>query len=501
MKRRLYAPAVLLAGLLSAQIIATAHVYLSNLDLLQASEAILRSGYLMVPNTQVTARLDSPTTAMAGGVLFTLSIGAGLSLITLMAVWIWDRIFKRRRRAVLGALLIWAAALLLINDNGWNPIASIYLTVVPLVTSLAAIQLMPPRTILLSPTGVIWPVAAVILLAAMWTMVLDRDLFTNVRDNLLLNNRFGKAITNAYYAYTLFPAEAFKSLNQKQLRTCVLGDSLDHPDWDRLEKTFRTRDYLPIPAGQPVDLSAAQDRSTDGFVLQHGKENVLRISRQKLFASTTEVLATYSQRMDRNRTFRTLTLVCLVIGLPVVLFVFLFSVLGVLPNLFLTVSFSDGIAALLCVAAGIGLLIPVYQGRSASAAVNDPQAALASASLNMRIAALKQSYAKKQDIYPEVLKYSLNSSPHVAERYWVARNLAFTQNPQAGAILSRLLGDPIPIVACQALWAIGERKDPTMVATIIDRINTSPHWYVQMYAYRALRNLGWVQPRSPQLSY
>ena len=44
MKRRLYAPVVLFIGLLSAQIVATAHVYLSNLDLLQATEAVMRAG-------------------------------------------------------------------------------------------------------------------------------------------------------------------------------------------------------------------------------------------------------------------------------------------------------------------------------------------------------------------------------------------------------------------------------------------------------------------------
>ena len=68
-------------------------------------------------------------------------------------------------------------------------------------------------------------------------------------------------------------------------------------------------------------------------------------------------------------------------------------------------------------------------------------------------------------------------------------------------MLLALADDPVPIVACQALWALGERKNQAAVPMIINRINTSSHWYIQMYGYRALRTLGWVQPRSPQLSY
>ncbi|HSO21172.1 MAG TPA: hypothetical protein VLT88_17015, partial [Desulfosarcina sp.] len=320
MKRRLYAPAVLLVGLLSAQIVATAHVYLSNLDLLQASEAILRTGYLAVPNARVVERLDALTTAMAGGLLFTLSIGAGLSLAALVAVWLWDRAFRRRRKALLAGLLVWAAGLLLVNDGGWNLVASTYLIVVPLVTALAAVQLMPARTTLLSPTGVVWPVAAVLVLAAVWTLVLDRHLFTNVRDHLLLASPVGQSITNAYYAYTLFPAEAFKSLEQKQLRTCTLGASLDRSDWHRLERTFRAHDYLPMPAGHPTDLAVARENDADAFVLEDHRGKVIGVPPQELFSRPDDVLSAYSRALDRNRMFRTLTLICLVLGLPLVLF-------------------------------------------------------------------------------------------------------------------------------------------------------------------------------------
>lgn len=501
MKRRLYAPAVLVVGLLSAQIVATAHVYLSNLDLLQATEAVMRSGYLAVPNARVAEHLDSLATAMAGGLFFTLSIGAGLSLATLIGAWLWDRVFRRRRTVLFFYLLIWAAGIVLVNDNGWNLVASAYLVVVPLITGVAAIELLPARTTLVSPAGVFWPVSAAIILALLWSLVLDRHMFSNIRDHLLLGNRTGQAITDAYYAYTLFPAEAFKSLEQKQLRTCVLGSSLDRASWTRLERTVRAHDYLPIAAGNPADLTIGLHTDKKRFSLENNRHAVLNVPADDLLASPEKALVVYSNRLDRNRMFRTLTLACLLLGLPLVLFSFLFSIIGILPNLFLTVAVSDVIAATCCIVVGGILLVPVYQGHTATAEPATSSMAFSAPSPANRIAALRLACENQRDIAVEVIKKGIENSPHTAERYWLARCLAYTRDPAAHDILLTLADDPAPIVACQALWALGERKNQAAVPEIIDRINASSHWYVQMYGYRALRTLGWVQPRSPQLSY
>ena len=177
MKRQLYAAAVLCIGLLSAQIVATAHVYLSNLNLLQATEALMRSGYLVVPNTLVTARLDTLPTAVAGGLFFTLSIGSGLALMTLGIAWLWDRAFQRRRREGLLFIFAWIAVLYLVNAHGFNMVASLYLVVVPLVTATAAILLLPARTTLISSTGVLWPISTALVLTLVWGAVSGQPSF------------------------------------------------------------------------------------------------------------------------------------------------------------------------------------------------------------------------------------------------------------------------------------------------------------------------------------
>jgi HEAT repeat protein len=147
------------------------------------------------------------------------------------------------------------------------------------------------------------------------------------------------------------------------------------------------------------------------------------------------------------------------------------------------------------------LLVPVYRGHTATTVPANLSMAFSAPSSFTRIAALRQAYEDRRDIAAEVKKEGIENSPHIAERYWLARSLVHTKNPAGHAMLLALADDPVPIVVCQALWALGERNNRAAVPSIINRINTSSHWYIQMYGYRALRTLGWVQPRSPQLSY
>ena len=501
MRRRLYAPIVLGIGLLITQLIATVHVHLSNLELLHTSDQIIRAGYLMIPNAQVQEHLGSLTTAMTGGLFFTLSIGTGLSLVTLISVWLWDRVFQRSRKATLVGGCIWIMGLFLINDNGWNPMASTYLFAVPLLTGICAVALLPEQTTLLSSSIVLWPVSVVIILTLMWGLVLNKNLFTNVRDYLLLANRIGEPITNAYYTYTLFPAEAFKSLNQKQIRTCRLGNTIKNALRYQMERTLRSRDYLPVPGDDSVDLTIERDAQTNQLQLKNSHRTVLHLSQKKFFIDPGKALTTYSQNQDRYGNFRTLTLFCLLLGLPLVLFTFTYCFLSLLPHMFIATPLCDIVAAIFCIGIGTALWIPVYQGHIAAKPQSLTDNAPYESSTVDRITALKQANKNRKDIFEKTQEFEIEESSNIAERYWLARSMVHSAQPKATAVLLKLADDPVPIIACQALWAMGQRGDRKMIPQVIEKITESSHWYVQMYGYRTLRKLGWVQPRSPQLFY
>jgi hypothetical protein len=78
----------LLIGLALAQILASIHVYLSNKDLYDSMMAIKDAGYLPIPNPHVMGKLHKAGPAFFGGLFFTFSIGAAISLLSLALAWI-----------------------------------------------------------------------------------------------------------------------------------------------------------------------------------------------------------------------------------------------------------------------------------------------------------------------------------------------------------------------------------------------------------------------------
>ena len=71
-KRQYFGPFIvcLFAGLATAQIIATLHVYLSNTSLFHTLTTIDEAGYLAVPNGWIIRNLQSFASAFYGGLFF-----------------------------------------------------------------------------------------------------------------------------------------------------------------------------------------------------------------------------------------------------------------------------------------------------------------------------------------------------------------------------------------------------------------------------------------------
>ncbi|NIW00069.1 hypothetical protein GWN26_13480, partial [Candidatus Saccharibacteria bacterium] len=85
----------------------------------------------------------------------------------------------------------------------------------------------------------------VIVLALLLSWQIDSRMFTDFRDIYLLSNPVGSKINKFYYKYTLYPAEVFKSLNQKMLKTGMI-ESQKADVTRMLENIFLNDDYIPI---------------------------------------------------------------------------------------------------------------------------------------------------------------------------------------------------------------------------------------------------------------
>jgi hypothetical protein len=525
--------AVLLLGLVEAQVIATFQVYFSNADLYRTLLALKQAGYLIVPNQLILPRLLSLKSAFWGGLFFTFTIGVFLTFLSWSAAWVFNRIFTNNRLFLIFCVLAWLTALGLINSRGFCFLTTLYFVFIPVSVFVAASKVFAHskssavyrQLLLLVP---------LLLLSLMWATQANTLLFVNLRDKLLLSNSAGIKVNDFYYRYAYYPAEVFKSLDQKLLKSFSLGSIQKKPVEQILEKTLLAHDYLAVDEAQnPGHLVVREDNGLLSF--QHNGKTILQTKFPEFLASPGKWLEEFSLQTDTYLPFRRFTLFSLLVSLPIVLYAVCFSLIFlVISSALLAISYLPGhqsapsprplpqsggevnppsaapeatkgwgersskisrwVAAVLCFFLGTALLLYVHG--SAKEESTDLARALASDQWETRVAALKLIEQKKIEVGDFEAYPSLMKSPHVAERYWFVRTLGASRRTSTYRDLLTFLDDSDPGVASMAFYALGQRKDPRAVPEILRRIETSDSWYNQWYAYKALRNLGWKQSRS-----
>lgn len=492
--RFFYAAMAIGLGLLIAQIIATLHVYLSNAELYRSATAITGAGYLAVPNQQVARTLKEFGPAFLGGLFFTLSLGAGLSTFSVACAWIWDRIFRRSKALLIPFILFWSAILLTVNSRGFCIMVTSYFFAIPVVVFLFTLKWMPEQSgkrVWLRESVHLLPV---VILAIAWTTQIDRLMFLDIRDYLLLSNPVGQKINDFYYRYTLYPAEAFKPLDQKLLKTCRLAAIEDKAVAQHMEGQLLRYDYLPVGANAPVDLEIEQVNKMLSF--KHKRDTVLQTTLKGFLARPEQVLRDFSAKIDKYPIFRQATIFSLLIGFPLALYVMLFAVVCFALRFFLGPTTSSVIASVLCLAIGLALFAPFRFGRVPIDDEMNLSEALDSESRQQRVAALRIVQKRGQEISNFQAYRKMLVGPYTLERYWLAKALGASRHPKAYQDLLALLDDSHPNVVTMAYYSLGQRGDTRAITEILRRIKRSDHWYKQWYAYRALRRLGWKQSRN-----
>jgi hypothetical protein len=494
MSRCLYVAKVLLLGLLTAQIIATIQVYLSNAGLYHSLISIRNAGYLTIPNQRIMQGLLELSPAFFGGIFFTLSLGAGLSLLTLAAAWIWDRLFSRRKILLLLFLVPWIGLLAGVNLKGFCPIVTSYFFLIPIIAFVSALWWLPARRGQRVWLKEIVHLIPLIILTVLWVSQADSQLFVGLRDNLLLSNSFGMKINDFYYKYTLYPAEVFKSLDQKTLKT----SSLEHIDKETiaglLEKQLINHDYLDIKGNEVVDLTIAEQDNILSF--KNKGKTILKIPLKDFLSRPGNVLREFSLGTDRHSLFRHFTFLSLLIGFPITLYIVFYTIFCLISCAFVDTRISPVISGILCLLVGVFLLVFFHMGAGAKVEEKDLPEAMVSDHWQDRVAALRLIQQKGLDIGSFNAYKNMLASPHIPERYWLARVLGASRQPDTYNDLLIFLDDLYPNVVCMAFHSLGQRGKKGIVREIVKRIETSDHWYEQWYAYRALRTLGWKQVRS-----
>lgn len=491
MNRFIYPARAILLGLLTTQILATLHVYLSNADLYRTVAAISQAGYLAIPNEHVVHSLKEFRPAFFGGLFFTLSIGTGLSVLSLACAWLWDRIFGRNNALLIPMILLSLGAVAAVNSQGFCPIPASFFLLTPLVVFLSALKWMPKEGEKRIWSNRFIHFLPVVILAAVWATHADKFSFLNVRDFLLLSNPVGKSINDFYYRYTLYPAQTFKPLRQKTLKTCHLGPVKDKASRKRMEKVLINYDYLPVAADAPIDLEIEQ--AEDELAFKQKGKTVLQTTFKEFFSKPQKVLGDFSAQTDRHVFLRQATIVSLLIGFPITLYVMVFALFTFVLRFFLGPTPASAVAATLCLSIGLALLVPIRLARQPIEEQTDLSKVLASERWQQRVTGLRTVVKQEREIGNLHPYRNLLASPHVAERYWLAKALGVSRNPETYLHLLAFLDDPHLNVSSMAFLSLGVRQDRRAVNEILRRIDTSTDWYNQWYAYRALRRLGWSQ--------
>jgi hypothetical protein len=354
MNRNFYTIKTLLIGFFTAQILATIHVYLSNTNLYLNLIAIENAGYLVIPNRQIMANLNEFAPAFFGGLFFSLTLGAGLTIFTFAVVWVWDRLFSRNKFFLIFFLLFLIGCVAVINHRGFCPMITSYFIVIPAVTFIFALKWMPLK----DNHSVLLYLIPLALLGFLWAFQMSNHIFYDIRDHLLLSNSMGTKINDLYYKYTLYPAQVFKPLAQKTLKTCSFEHINQKSSKVLLERELRKHDYLDIGENNEADLKiSGQDNI---LIFKNRGKIILQTSIKDFISSPLAVLKEFSIKSDRHYFFRQFVLFSILTGFPIALYTILHALFSLVMHLFFDSRISTIIASILCFSIGAALLLSLH---------------------------------------------------------------------------------------------------------------------------------------------
>ena len=494
MFKRLPNFSVLFFGLLASQAIASVQVYLSNRVAHDRIVAITQFGYLNMPDGNLLEMLKSWQSAIGGGLFFTLSIGAGVTLITLACLWLWKTCCAGNRAVLYLLIVVWLAILGAFNRNGLVLIPSLYFFFVPGVVYCVygLTNRSRPNTGKYLPA--VYHLACITVLALVWSTQAQSGMFITIRDNLLLGNPVGISINDFYYQYTHYSAEAISPLRHKMFKSYSLSNAAES-EMAHLENILSDYSYLRVAADGREDIQIRQVGHQLVF-LERGDKTLFETPAAYFFKNPAEILSKVSQKTDRNFFFRRIIFFSLMIAFPITLYWMLHALFNLGISFLCSSERSSLISTVLCLMVGCALILPVHWGNDKKIDLDRLPAMLVGENSRDHVAGLKAITQNNLEITSVGAYRHLMGSPHIAVRYWLARALGKSRAQETYQDLLGLLKASQPNVVCQALYSIGQRGDSGAIENITEIMEGYDHWYVQRYAYQALRNLGWKHRRS-----
>lgn len=451
---------------------ATLFVRKSNLFLLSKTRVIAEAGFLALPNPSTQPPLDSWEAALCGAVFFTLTSGALALCGALFAPALHRMGFLSRKTALgLHAAILTAFLLLIGIAPETMPLllggTGVYLILRPSGNAITRLRLSPFLFHTLTPI-------LLVLCIAGTHLMLPRGLFSGFRDAFLFDNPAGNAVRHFYYTYTLFPAEAFKRLDQKSQLTVHVTGPID----PSVKAALSRLGHIPMSEG-PSDYTLS---TTPESISLSTRKTEHTVDTQDFFASPTTIFQKFSKETDPFGPLRTLTWYALFTAFPLLFYLIFHTTGTLLARVFYPEPLAARISTVGVTASATCLMLLLAVGLSLP---ENTQAALT---------ALSEAKGKDASTMETIILSATHDSALV--RYRAALAAPRIEHPLLKrGLLIRLAKDPDTNVVCQALGAMGATRDRRYITVLKEAVRTRPEWYVQWYGHRAMRRLGWQEKR------
>lgn len=430
----------------------------ATLHLLAKNQALEAAGVVPLPGTGHWETMASWAPAAAGAVFFGLSLGLGAG--TVAGLWCT---LTRAIPGRIGNGLPWLVLLPALAALGYgDPLLGSALAVIATGSLVVAFARKRLRGRLIAVRAGLTFVIALGLIP--WATA-SEGAFTRLRDLYLLENPLGRLVNEAYYLWTLYPAETLKSLLATTQPTAAVRDGLNAPNRETFCDSALPLGILCVsPATSGWDFQV-----DDGPVLTRG---VVREPWPGDRQGREEAWRRFSSRTDADGPLRRATGFALFVGCPVGLCWLLSGVVihlaDPLPNP------PARNAARFALAGALAAVL---------AASSRPDPALASA----RTLAQQKNGPAMEEVE------ALLASEDPVLRFYGAR-AARRAGPGVSDVLVDALSDPVINVRYAAAEALGHVGGPQAREALRAVLRGSEEWYVKERAYAALWKLGW-RPR------
>jgi hypothetical protein len=497
---------ITITGGLIAQIIATFQVYYENLWIIEQIQIVKANGYIAVPNSLIIPYLKAIQTAFCGGLFFSTTIGLGITVLCYLLGRFWICQTKRNKY-VLGCIFMqWIYALYQSNVKGWSSF-SCYLIILAPVVFYLSVLIPDKKTVNVKKIILFWLSPIIIMLTIIYGM--DRTIsFISIRDYLLLSNRLGNICNDFYYRYTLYPSEMIKPFSLKQQKTCcIIAQDLE-TDQPLIKQRIQAvqqkcieNDYLVISDHTKADLMLVINKHHLLFQV-HGDIKI-KASIQTFLRKSTSLFDKFSMLTDVNEFFRSCIFLSLLFASPLVVYIFFMKTLSGLCQM---INIQSELSDFLVISVACTILISVlitFPSTNKNDMVSNSwdQLFQKACSQNNWKQAVELLKIKKMKKNCQLVSKYLKQTDHPVLKYWMIRYLSKCHDPTLRSLFYKLLNDSQVNVVCQSLYALGRQRDRNSIQKILELIKSSNHWYIQMYAYRALKRAGWHNNAKKDISF